>query len=80
MPHNGFRGSRRFRFPLGTGGRTMRERFTSRVDHSLQDESRDVGIRMDLVNRVREKLAMGIYDQPSVFEKALDVMFEEMEA
>lgn len=80
MPYNGFRSSRRNRFAFGPGGRTTPGRFRACVDHSIQDESRDDGIRMDLVNRVRDKMAMGIYDQPSVFEKALDSLFEDIEA
>ncbi len=79
MPDNGFRKSPRKRFSFLTSQLGKRARFTGKLAHSIQEESRDSTIRQDLVLRAQEKIAMGIYDHPSILEQAFDRMRESLE-
>ncbi len=80
MPDNGFRKSWRTRLPFGAGGVPGRERFAPRGAGPRVEKREDDGIRWELVARVREKLAMGIYDHPAILERSFDLMVESTEA
>lgn len=77
MPDHGFRKSYRRRAGIIRDGRTLAISGGRTVRERLQDESSSDDMRMELVGMARNKIAMGVYDDPLVLERAIDRMLGE---
>jgi hypothetical protein len=72
MPYDRFRKSQKSRFGFQTSRRSSNERFSKHSIRPADPIEVDSEVRMDVVRLAQEKLAMGIYDNPAVLERALD--------
>jgi hypothetical protein len=76
MPDHGFRKTRRRKAGIVRLGRTVPGQ--RRADACLQEESRSEEVRKDVVARAQDKLAMGIYDDPLILDRAIEAMIATM--
>jgi hypothetical protein len=76
MPDHGFRKTNRRRIGIVRNGRTLSISPVGRSDRPVEgaDGEAESPIRMEKVRMAKMKIAMGIYDDPVIWEQTLDNM------